>query len=173
MKIVLLGYMASGKSSVGRLLANLLNYSYIDLDNYIESQEESSVQNIFQSKGEIYFRKQELHYLKKILLQPDKMVFSLGGGTPCFGENMKAINEADNTHSIYLKLSSESIANRILEDTQPRPLVDHIKEKEKLVEFIQKHLFERNFYYNQAKYTIEVDNKSPNQIVEEIVLKLL
>jgi len=173
MKIVLLGYMASGKSSVGRLLANVLNYSCIDLDNYIESQEENTVQNIFQSQGEIYFRKQELHYLKKVLLQQDKMVFSLGGGTPCFGDNMKAINEADNTHSIYLKLSPESIANRILEDTQPRPLVDHIKEKEKLVEFIQKHLFERNFYYNQAKYTIAVDDKSLNQIVEEIVLKLL
>ncbi|MGV6831465.1 MAG: shikimate kinase [bacterium] len=173
MKIVLLGYMASGKSSVGRLLANVLNYSYIDLDHYIEEQEESTVQTIFDSKGEIYFRKQELHYLKEVLSNRDNMVLSLGGGTPCFGQNMNFIKQAANAHSIYLKLSPENLALRILEDPQPRPLVDHLKEKEKLIEFIQKHLFERNFYYNQATSKLEVGEKSLQEIVEEIVLKLL
>ena len=84
MIIVLIGYMASGKSTIGRILADKLNYSFIDLDDYIEEKEQTSVSEIFKSKGEIYFRKLETTSLQALLNNKDNLVLSLGGGTPCY-----------------------------------------------------------------------------------------
>ena len=93
MIVVLIGYMASGKSTLGRILANKLNYDFIDLDDYIEEKEQLLVSDIFKSKGELYFRKMETLYLKELLDNKTKLVLSLGGGTPCYSNNMDFIRK--------------------------------------------------------------------------------
>ena len=93
--------MGSGKSTLGRALATAKNISFVDLDAYIAEREKCSVPDIFKNKGEIYFRKKEALYLQEVLQKEEDMVLSLGGGTPCFGNNMPLI-KASGATSIYL-----------------------------------------------------------------------
>lgn len=167
MKIVLLGYMASGKSAVGKVLAETLNVQFIDLDSFIEEGEQLSIAQIFKTKGEIYFRKIEGGYLKELLDSMESSVISLGGGTPCYGNNMEFIE--NKSTSFYLKASIDTIFERLKDETSQRPLVADIG-TENLREYIAKHLFERTPYYERAHHTILVNNKNVAQIVEEILL---
>ena len=170
MKIILLGYMASGKSTIGRLLAGEKNIPFIDLDAYIEDKEERTISDIFKTEGEIYFRLQENKYLKELLSSKDSFVLSLGGGTPCYGNNMDIITE--HSKSFYLKASINTIFNRLKNETSQRPLVSTIG-IDNLEEFIAKHLFERSVYYDQASEIINVNEKSIESIVSEIKLNLV
>ncbi|CAM1340680.1 shikimate kinase [Tenacibaculum aestuarii] len=167
MKIVLLGYMASGKSTIGRILAEKLQISFIDLDAYIEEKEKMSVSDVFKEKGEIYFRKQEHVYLKELLDKKEDFVLSLGGGTPCYAGNMNVLLSYDDVTSIYLKTSIQTIMERLVNEKSQRPLVARLNEDE-LAEFIAKHLFERSYYYNQATHKLVVDNKDVNETVEDL-----
>ncbi|CAM1348127.1 shikimate kinase [Tenacibaculum crassostreae] len=171
MKIVLLGYMASGKSTIGSVLAEKMQLPFIDLDAFIEEKEEMSVSDVFKNKGEIYFRKQEHLYLKELLNTEGSFVLSLGGGTPCYAGNMDVLQSFDSVASIYLKTSIATIVSRLLKEKSQRPLVANLKEEE-LVEFIAKHLFERSYYYNQATYKLIVDNKSIEETVKDLLLIL-
>ena len=99
-------------------------------------------------------------------------VISLGGGTPCYGDNMKLITEAEDSKSVYLKASIPQLVMRLKDEKNKRPLISHLKSEEQLVEFIGKHLFERSVFYNQSNVTLSVDNKSVNSIVEEVILQL-
>jgi shikimate kinase len=166
MKIVLVGYMASGKSIIGKLLASKVNVDFIDLDAFIESQENMSIANIFASRGEIYFRKIESKYLHKLLESTKDYVLSVGGGTPCYGNNLNEIKRY--SKSIYLKASIKTIYNRLLLENDKRPLVSEVP-KDKLEEFIAKHLFERRNFYEQADYSIEVSGKTPDEITNELI----
>lgn len=171
MTIFLIGYMGSGKSTVGKKLASVLNFEYVDLDFFIENKEGKSVSELFSSKGEIYFRKVESRYLKE-LLSKENTIVSLGGGTPCYGNNMQIISEANDSKSIYLKASIPNLVERVFGERKKRPLIAHLENKEELIEFIGKHLFERSYYYQKADVTISVDDKSVNTIVEDIVKAL-
>ncbi|WBX78373.1 shikimate kinase [Tenacibaculum ovolyticum] len=171
MKIVLIGYMASGKSTIGRLLSQKMNFSFIDLDDYIEEKEKMTVSEIFEKKGEIYFRKAEHLYLKELMVLDKDIVLSLGGGTPCYAGNMDIITESKNTNAIYLKTSIATIVERLTNEKNQRPLVARLKEDE-LAEFVAKHLFERSYFYNKSKYKLAVDTKNTVEIVDE-VYKLL
>ncbi|WP_136467111.1 shikimate kinase [Flagellimonas onchidii] len=171
MKVVLVGYMASGKSSVGRLLSNKLDIPFIDLDEYIEQQQEKSIPEIFSEKGEIFFRKLEHEMLSKVLTEQESVLLSTGGGTPCYSNNMGTIlGTAD--HSIYLSLSIPALVDRISKEKKSRPLVKNLTNEE-LPEFIGKHLFERRQFYTQAQHTVNCDNKSLEEVVEEINQLLL
>lgn len=172
MIIVLIGYMGSGKSSIGRKLSKKLRCNLIDLDDYIVEKEKASVKEIFQSKGEIYFRKKEEEYLKELLLLQGDTILSLGGGTPCFGDNMKFILESENTQSIYLKSSVKTLTDKLFLKKSKRPLIANIETKEALAEFIGKHLFERSPYYQKAAHQVVTDNKTKKEVVLEI-LRLL
>ena len=172
MIVVLIGYMASGKSTVGKILAKKLNYAFIDLDNFIEEKEKTTVNNIFKTKGEIYFRKIEAIHLKSILDNEHKIVLSLGGGTPCYGNNMDDLQNTKNVTSIYLKASIPTLVSRLENEKEKRPLISHLKSQEALTEFIGKHMFERSSYYNQANLMVNTDNKSTTEILEELVFRL-
>jgi len=172
MILVLIGYMASGKSTLGKVLATKLNYNFIDLDDYIEEKEKKSIKNIFETKGEIYFRHTETNYLNSILNSKNNLVLSLGGGTPCFSGNMQAILEAENVISIYLKASIPTLVGRLKTEKNKRPLIAHIQTDELLTEFIGKHLFERAPFYSQAQITISTDHKKEADIVEELIFQL-
>ncbi|TXE07022.1 AAA family ATPase [Seonamhaeicola algicola] len=172
MILVLIGYMGSGKSSIGKKLAKKLNYDLIDLDDFIEEKEKATVKEIFENKGEIYFRKKEQAYLQELLSADKNIILSLGGGTPCFGDNMEQILKANNTLSIYLKASIPKLAKKLIKKKATRPLIAHIETEEALTEFIGKHLFERIPYYSKATHHVITDDKSKKEITKD-VLKLL
>jgi shikimate kinase len=173
MIVVLMGYMGSGKSTVGKDLAKVLDYDFIDIDNYISDKEKSSISNIFKNKGEIYFRKSETKSLIEITSSRDNIVLALGGGTPCYGNNLAILKADKNIRSFYLKLSIPQLTKRLFVEREERPLISHINSEEQLQEFIGKHLFERTQYYRQAQFVINSDNKSKKDILEELVLHLI
>jgi shikimate kinase len=165
MKIVLLGYMASGKSAVGKEIAKNNNLQFVDLDDFIEENEGLSISDIFDQKGEIYFRKIESECLNKILNSKEKCIISLGGGTPCYGNNIKLIEEY--SKSFYLKASINTIFERLRGETSKRPLVKTIG-IENLQEYIAKHLFERSSFYERANHTVSVNAKTIGEISKNI-----
>ena len=172
MIIVLIGYMASGKTSIGKKLAEKLNYNFLDLDDFIEAKENLSVTEVFKEKGEIYFRKQESHYLNTLLKSENKTILSVGGGTPCYSGNIDVILSAENVKSIYLKASLTTLANKLMTKKAKRPLIAHIETREEMTEFIGKHLFERVQFYSLAEIQVSIDDKTKDDVVEDIVLEL-
>ena len=165
-KIILLGYMGCGKSTIAKLLAKTTSISYLDLDEIIEKQENSSVKKLFSDKGEIYFRKLEHQIFANLIQNPDSFILSLGGGTPCYSNNHEFL-KSKGVISIYLSASIPILYERLLNSNSERPLIAN-KNPEDRKEFIAKNLFDRSFYYNQAHYKINVDGKSPEEIVSEI-----
>lgn len=170
MKIVLLGYMASGKSNIGKKISKQLKMNFIDLDDYIISKEKATIAEIFKEKGEIYFRNIESKYLKEILSKDDDFILSLGGGTPCYANNMNLINEKATT-SIYLQGNVPTMVKRLIKKKAKRPIIASLAD-DKIPEFVAKHLFERRFFYEQAKITIKIDNKTKKEVAEELILLL-
>ena len=171
MTIILIGYMGSGKTTIGQNLSQIIDFEFVDLDDYIQIKEGMNIPDIFKSKGEIYFRKKEHLYLKEVLSKKN-IVLSLGGGTPCYGTNMEAILNAKHAHSIYLKSALPNLVERLKNEKHKRPLIAHLNADEELTEFIGKHLFERSFYYNQSHQTIVTDNKNVREVTQEIVASL-
>ena len=166
MKIVLVGYMGSGKSTIGKLLAEKLDTGFDDLDTRIENALKADITQIFKDKGEIYFRKIEHQFLVEVLETAHNLVLATGGGTPCYSGNMSAMLEnADAV--IYLKISIPQLIERLYREKAERPLIAHLEQSE-LPEFVGKHLFERNAYYSMAHHTVNCDGKSPEEIVTEI-----
>ena len=170
-KLILLGYMGAGKSTIGPLLAQELGYDYLDLDQLIEQQEAKSIPEIFESKGEIYFRRAEHRILKDTLTKYSNTVLSLGGGTPCYANNHELYQRPD-CKSIYLKASISTLKSRLDQDNTPRPLLQQMSSMEK-EDFIAKQLFERSFFYYQAQNVIVVDGKTPEEITKEICNTLI
>ena len=165
MKVVLIGYMASGKSAVGKLLAKESSLDFIDLDAYIEGKEKKSIPTIFKENGEIYFRLKEAECLSELLNSKNSFVLSVGGGTPCYGINMELINTL--TQSVFLKASINTLCERLKNGKASRPLVAKISD-EKLPEFIGKYLFERTPFYAQSQNSVQTDGFTIAEIVSEI-----
>ena len=171
MKIVLLGYMGSGKSTISRLLAEKLNLEAMDLDTLIEAEAVQSIPDIFKEKGEIFFRKLEHQVLKNVLQSPASFVLALGGGTPCYSGNMDLILKVT-SNVFYLKMGIPALAKRLSPEKEERPLISHLADEE-LPEFIGKHLFERQPFYMQAPHILNIDNKMVEEIAGEIVQQLI
>ncbi len=161
--------MGSGKTLVSKELSILNNFKIFDLDTEISKQNNRSITEIFKEKGEIFFRKTEKEVLEKILSTEKNIILSLGGGTPCYYNNIDSINEK--TISVFLKTNVKTLAQRLSSEKDKRPLIQNIS-NEDLPEFIAKHLFERNPFYNQAKITINTDNLSAREIAEEILTQI-
>ncbi len=155
MTIFLLGFMGSGKSTIGKSLAITLGYNFIDLDHYIENQEGRSVSEIFAAKGEDHFRELETRYLKELALSEANTVLSLGGGTPCFNNNMKLANSLGIT--VYLQTGNDELYDRLKDQTANRPLLSG-KNEEELKGFITGKVHEREPFYNQSKIIFLTDN---------------
>lgn len=165
-KIVLLGYMGSGKTTIAKLLSEKIKIQVLDLDKSIEERLNLSVKTIFETKGEIYFRKIEHQIFSELMVNDESMILSLGGGTPCYAGNHLLLN-GEGVTSIYLKASIETLYERLSVAKSDRPLLSEM-EKEEMKEFIAKHLFDRSYYYNQATFKVAVDGKYPEAIAKEI-----
>jgi len=151
MKIFLIGFMGSGKTTLGRKLASRLGYEFIDLDHKLEQQVELSIAEYFQIFGEDAFRKLESEVLKKTLY-PDNAIISTGGGLPCYFDNMGWMKA--NGKSIYIKLSPKTLADRLETGKEERPLLQD-KHGDALVDFIEQKLGEREKFYSQASIIVD------------------
>lgn len=171
MQIVLVGYMGSGKSTIGKILSNQMGIKYMDLDAYIEEQHGTTIPELFKAKGELFFRKLEHQSLLQVLEENANMILSTGGGTPCYSGNMDLL-VAHTPHVVYLQMTVGALAKRLESEMAHRPVISHLAVEE-LPEFIGKHLFERAPFYEQAQHKILCDEKSPDQIVAEINNKLV
>ncbi|WP_265429207.1 shikimate kinase [Chryseobacterium sp. YIM B08800] len=169
MIISLVGYMGSGKSHISKILSDKINFKLIDLDKEISRRNKLTIPEIFEKKGEIHFRKLERETLEEILASQENIVLSLGGGTPVYYNNMEIIN--NNSKSFFLRASISTLAERISKQKEKRPLIAKIPDED-IPEFIAKHLFERNVFYNKAQFSINTDNKNPEDIIQEIIEKL-
>ena len=165
MIISLIGYMGSGKSHISKVLSKNMNLKLIDLDKVIILRNNMSIAEIFEKRGEIYFRKQERAILEEILNSETDCILSLGGGTPAYYDNISLIN--DKSLSVYLRTSVKTLTERLLKQKQKRPLISKISD-EQLPEFVGQHLFERQQFYSQAKFTVVTDLKTPEEIALEI-----
>jgi shikimate kinase len=150
MNIFLIGYMGSGKSTLGQDLADTLGISWIDLDDEFELKYKIGISDFFSKYGENTFRELEHKLLKNLSLMPD-LVISTGGGTPCFHGNMELMNHVGLT--IYLSASPEILLSRIESSSRKRPLFLKMTDGDAL-QNIAHHLNTREFFYQQAKITI-------------------
>ena len=164
MRIYLLGFMGSGKSFSGKRLAKKFGMSFIDLDDYIEAKEGRTIREIFEKEGEDYFRKIEKECLHE-MGEKEMTIISTGGGTPCFFDNMKWMNE--NGVTVFLETSIEILSNRLFDEMQKRPLLKDFS-KEELKHFIEKKLEERNPFYHQTQILYE-QNKEGQDVAEELM----
>lgn len=150
-KIFLTGYMGSGKTTAGKKLAAKMDFEFIDLDTFLESEYQMTIPEIFASKGEKEFRAMEHNALKK-LIERDNLVIACGGGTPCYYNNMELMN--NNGTTVYLKLSADALVNRLLTAKTKRPLIAN-KTEEELRAFVNRQLEKREDQYHQAQYTVK------------------
>lgn len=164
-KIVFIGMMGSGKTTIARLLAEKLNLAFFDMDKIFTQKFNISISEFFKEFGEEKFRNEETNILKQALVN-DNFVLSCGGGVILKKENRDLIFKEDNI-TIFLKANPETIYNRIKNDTS-RPLL-MVENPKKEIEHILK---KREEFYNLAKITIQTDNKTTNEITEEIFSKL-
>lgn len=171
-KIVLLGYMASGKSVVGKLLAARLNIPFVDLDAHIAHAKGRSIPEIFTTEGELAFRKMEHTHLKTLLSSSQAMVLSLGGGTPCYFNHMELMQATPDVISVYLKVGISTLVARLLTEKEQRPLITHLESEAALKEFVGKHLFERSPFYSRATHEVVVKEASPQQVADTIITLL-
>lgn len=163
--IVLTGMMGSGKTTVGKFLADKLNFEFIDIDKFIEEKENLTISDIFKFKGESYFRQLEKETIQTVF-NPRNQVISLGGGA--FENRETRDFLLKNSCIIYLKTSPENIFQRIKNNNE-RPLLCDNMSVEKITEIISK----RKTNYETAPNIIITDNKTPDEIIKEITGVLL
>jgi shikimate kinase len=168
-KIFLIGFMGSGKSTHGKKLAKSLERPFIDLDNYIEGKEGFSVQNIFEHKGENYFRQRETEYLKQVIARYATSVISLGGGAPCFNDNMELLLKTGIV--IYIKMPAEALFSRLNQSASERPLLKDKTEAERL-DLIKKLLPEREPFYSRAHITVNGLDLTTEKLKEAVSLHI-
>lgn len=152
-RIIIIGYMGAGKTTVGKALAGQLNRQFYDLDWYIESRMRKTVKQLFDEQGEAGFRQIEYNMLHEVA-EFDNVILSCGGGTPCFFDNMDYLNRQGET--VYLKATPEVLYGHLKMGKTVRPLLLN-KTPEEVQVFIKQQLAEREPFYLKAKYTLDVN----------------
>lgn len=151
-RILIVGYMGAGKTTLGKMLAKELGIGFYDLDWYIEERMRKTVPQLFAERGEDGFREVERRLLHEVAEFED-VVISCGGGTPCFFDNMDYMNAQGET--VYLKADPEVLYAHVNMGKKVRPLLQG-KTREEVIAFMEDHLRQREPYYAKAKHTLEV-----------------
>ena len=167
MKYFLIGFMGSGKTYVGKQLAQELKIPFYDLDEYLEEKEGKRINEIFETKGETYFRQLERMCLRDFGIIGEAVI-ACGGGTPCYFDNLEWINEAG--ISIYLQTPVKILSERLLREQSKRPLIKEKSESE-LDNFIEEKLKERVDFYTQTSIIYHL-HKKDDDVVGEILSHL-
>ena len=152
-RIILIGYMGSGKTTVGKALSKETGMMFYDLDWYIESRMRKTVSQIFAERGEEGFRQIEYNMLHEVAGFED-VIISCGGGTPCFFDNMDYLNQQGDV--VYLKATPETLYKHLMMAKVERPLLKN-KSPEELIAYITEHLKERSPFYEKARYSLDVN----------------
>ncbi|MDR0872923.1 MAG: shikimate kinase [Prevotellaceae bacterium] len=162
--IFLIGYMGTGKTTLGKLLSARLGMPFVDLDAYIEKRFFKSIAQVFEERGEDGFRKTEAAMLRETV-DFENTIVATGGGTPCFFDNMALMNERGVT--IYLQTSPETLCETLAKAKSKRPLIAD-KTDEELLAFIKENVAKREAFYTQARFTVNMESDIEN-IVQGIV----
>ncbi|MGN1229240.1 MAG: shikimate kinase [Prevotella sp.] len=168
-RIILIGYMGAGKTTVGKALAKEMGLQFYDLDWYIESRMRKTVPQIFAERGEEGFRQIERNMLHEVAEFED-VILSCGGGTPCFFDNMDYMNGQGDT--IYLKADPEVLYKHLLMGKTERPLLKN-KTPEQLIDFIKEQLEKREPFYTKAKHVLDVSLMDNYEKIKISVNKIL
>lgn len=158
--IFLIGYMGAGKTAVGRALARRYGLEHIDLDWRIEQRFHQKISDMFATIGEEGFRRRERNMLQEVIGM-ENVVVSVGGGTPCFFDNMEQMNVAGQT--IYLQCTVDVLVERIMRSQNKRPIVAD-KTQEELTQFVAEHLAEREPIYLKAKHILHTTELNLSEI---------
>ncbi len=165
-RIFLIGYMGSGKTTIGKLLAERLNYTFVDMDTHIEEKYFKSVSQIFAELGERQFRLLEQQCLHEVS-EFENVVIATGGGAPCFFDNMEYMNSHGIT--VYINITVEQLAIRLENSrTNKRPLLANRKGEE-LNTFIAEGLAKRESFYKKAYLSA---TGSDEEILNQICLNI-
>ena len=151
-RIILIGYMGAGKTTVGKALSKELGIPFYDLDWYIESRRRKTVPQLFAELGEEGFRKIEYNMLHE-LAEFEDVIISCGGGTPCFFDNIDYMNQQGQV--VYLRCEPEVLQKHLMMGKTERPLLKD-KSPEQLIGYIKEHLQEREPFYNKARFKLDV-----------------
>ncbi|MDR3093222.1 MAG: shikimate kinase [Bacteroidales bacterium] len=166
MKIFLTGFMGSGKTTVGKRMADVIGFDFVDTDLLIEQGQGMSVSAIFAALGEDAFRKME-HDVLQSLLQRDFLVVSTGGGMPCFFNNMDLMLAHGKV--VYLQTSVVELARRLIYSHTERPLVNG-KSLEELQKYIANKLAMRAPFYQRASITVSTEPFSMERLLQSLQL---
>ena len=165
--------MGAGKTTLGKALAKTMNLQFIDLDDFIVARYHKTIKDIFAEVGEDGFRNLERRALDEVSEYED-VVISLGGGTPCFFDNMEVVRKAG--RSVYLKPTEDVLLQRLIEGKHKRPLLAD-KSDDEILAFIRKQLEWREPYYLKAEFTFNashLENKADIHLTaEQLAQKLL
>ena len=164
--VYMLGFMGSGKTTAGKKLAASLKWKFIDLDKKIEEKTGLTVGELFATKGEEYFRDIEAAVLRELTFDSNCVV-AVGGGTPCFRDNMDYM--LANGYTIYLKLTPAQLAARLKTVSGSRPLLKNIPEEE-LPDFIEKKLAERSRWYEKSHLIVDGFDVDINIVISKFSL---
>ncbi len=167
-RIILVGYMGSGKTTIGKALSKETGMMFYDLDWYIESRMHKTVSQIFAERGEEAFRKMEYNMLHEVAEFED-VIISCGGGTPCFFDNMDYLSRQGDV--VYLKASPDTLYKHLLMAKVERPLLKD-KTQDELIDYITTHLAEREPYYQKAHHVLNVDVLDNYDKIQESVAQL-
>ena len=165
--LFLIGFMASGKTTIGKHLSTLLNQPFLDTDLLLEERAQQNLKDFMLESGEISFRLLEREILKEVIDNQQKAVVATGGGLPCFEENTKLLIE--NGVLVFIDTPEDVLCKRLLNDDS-RPLIVNLNETE-LKNYIKLKLAERRLFYEQATISITGD-KLIKEICLEIEVKL-
>ncbi|MEL7585490.1 MAG: shikimate kinase [Prolixibacteraceae bacterium] len=165
MRIYLIGYMGSGKSTLGKELAFRLSLPFVDMDQAIEKKYGNTVQEIFKGEGEAAFRTKEQACLHEIAAGQDAVV-ATGGGAPCFFDNMDLMNATG--CCIFLDVAPEELARRLMNARDIRPLVQEASSKEELVEKITKMMKDRRPYYEKARFIVSGNRITAEEVIDKV-----
>lgn len=152
-RIILIGYMGAGKTTIGRVLAREMGLEFYDLDNYIEDRFHQKIPDIFAEKGEEGFREVERKMLHEVA-EFENIIISCGGGTPCFFDNMDYMNTRGET--IFLDAQPNVLREHLKMGKTVRPLIQG-KSDEELIAYIEESLQKRLPFYQKAKHTLSID----------------
>jgi shikimate kinase len=161
-RVFLIGFMGSGKSTLGARLARKTGYRFMDMDQLIEETAGMTIPGIFNEHGEEVFRKWERDILLE-LCKEERVVVSTGGGAPCHGDLMDLMNEHGET--VYIRLSPAALMDRLRHSKTERPLIKGKSESE-LLKFIETLLEKRQDYYNKARHIVEGIGLDAEHLVE-------